>query len=176
MSMPSDDLLAQPLGASGYSRFVQRIRRRYADELALLPPGAPERAGMQITYDALQARGLDTGAALRVLRQLVMERLVVLDCDMAPTLVASRTTLPPGGADFPWDGPAENPLAPTLVASRAFGVALSLSRQKGALRLRPRLVKRESPRWALRVLRCRTRVPEDLHLRSSRDGRGSDGS
>ncbi|MDP3825084.1 MAG: hypothetical protein Q8Q74_00900, partial [Polaromonas sp.] len=98
MSMPSTDLLAQPLAASGYSRFVQRIRRRYADELALLPPGAPERAGMQITYDALQARGLDTGAALRVLRQLVMERLVVLDCDIAPTLVASRTALPPEGA------------------------------------------------------------------------------
>lgn len=81
MSMASIDLSAPPLAASGYSRFVQRIRRRYADELALLPPGAPGRAGMQITYDALQARGLDTGAALRVLRQLVMERLVVLDCD-----------------------------------------------------------------------------------------------
>ena len=81
MFMASIDLSAQLLAASGYSRFVQRIRRRYADELALLPPGAPERAGMQITYDALQARGLDTGAALRVLRQLVMERLVVLDCD-----------------------------------------------------------------------------------------------
>ncbi|WP_397408657.1 bifunctional [glutamate--ammonia ligase]-adenylyl-L-tyrosine phosphorylase/[glutamate--ammonia-ligase] adenylyltransferase [Polaromonas sp.] len=79
--MASIDLSAPPLAASGYSRFVQRIRRRYADELALLPPGAPGRAGMQITYDALQARGLDTGAALRVLRQLVMERLVVLDCD-----------------------------------------------------------------------------------------------
>ncbi|MBH2018029.1 MAG: cobyric acid synthase [Burkholderiales bacterium] len=27
---------------------------------------------------------------------------------VAPTLVASRTALPPGGADFPWGGPAEN--------------------------------------------------------------------
>ncbi len=105
MSMPSTDLSAQPLAASGYSRFVQRIRRRYADELALLPPGAPERAGMQITYDALLGRGLDTGAALRVLRQLVMERLVVLDCDH---------------------------VAPTLVASRAFGGALPLSSEEGA--------------------------------------------
>src|SRR6201991_78518 len=26
---------------SDYSRFVQRVRRRYAGELALLPPGAP---------------------------------------------------------------------------------------------------------------------------------------
>ncbi|WP_341921941.1 bifunctional [glutamate--ammonia ligase]-adenylyl-L-tyrosine phosphorylase/[glutamate--ammonia-ligase] adenylyltransferase [Polaromonas sp. YR568] len=92
MSLPSTDLSAQPLTASGYSRFVQRIRRRYADELALLPPGAPGRAGMQITYDALQARGLDTGAALRVLRQLVMERLVVLDCDggQAPLQVITK--------------------------------------------------------------------------------------
>ncbi|WP_341916178.1 bifunctional [glutamate--ammonia ligase]-adenylyl-L-tyrosine phosphorylase/[glutamate--ammonia-ligase] adenylyltransferase [Polaromonas sp. YR568] len=92
MSMPSTDLSAQPLAASGYSRFVQRIRRRYAAELALLPPGAPERAGMQITYDALQAGGLDTGAALRVLRQLVMERLVVLDCDggQAPLQVITK--------------------------------------------------------------------------------------
>jgi glutamate-ammonia-ligase adenylyltransferase len=69
--------------ASDYSRFVQRVRRRYAGELPLLPPGAPVRAGMQITLDALLARGLETGAALRVLRQLVMERLVVLDCDGA---------------------------------------------------------------------------------------------
>ena len=92
MSVPSTDLSAHPLTASGYSRFVQRIRRRYADELALLPPGAPGRAGMQITYDALQARGLDTGAALRVLRQLVMERLVVLDCDggQAPLQVITK--------------------------------------------------------------------------------------
>ncbi len=27
---------------------------------------------------------------------------------MAPTLVASRIALPPEGANFPWDGPAEN--------------------------------------------------------------------
>src|SRR6188474_3545014 len=70
-------------GASGYSRFVQRVRRRYAEWLPLLPPGAPVRAGMQLALDALLAQGLETGAALRVLRQLVMERLVVLDCDGA---------------------------------------------------------------------------------------------
>ena len=69
--------------SSAYSRFVQRIRRRYADELALLPAGTPSRPTMQTTYDALRARGHETGAALRVLRQLVIERLVVLDCDVA---------------------------------------------------------------------------------------------
>ena len=50
---------------------------------------------MQLAYDALQASGLDTGAALRVLRQLVMERLVVLDCDEleAPTPATASATL-----------------------------------------------------------------------------------
>ncbi len=80
----ADSLLSQPpsgVAASGYSRFVQRIRRRYAAEMPLLPEGAPVRATMQITLDALLARGLEVGAALRVLRQLVMERLVAMDCD-----------------------------------------------------------------------------------------------
>jgi glutamate-ammonia-ligase adenylyltransferase len=36
---------------------------------------------MQATLLALLHSGLDTGSAFRVLRQLVMERLVVLDCD-----------------------------------------------------------------------------------------------
>ena len=71
--------------ASGYSRFVQRIRRRYDAQRPLLQPGEPMRAGMERTLLALRAQGLDTGAALRVLRQLVIERLVVLDCEGLPT-------------------------------------------------------------------------------------------
>ena len=94
----------RPVATAAYSRFVQRIRRRYADQLHLLPPGEPVRATMQPTLDALLASGLETGAALRVLRQLVMERLVVLDCEMAPTLVAARTALPPEGAVPPKGG------------------------------------------------------------------------
>jgi len=39
--------LATPTAAvpahADHSRFVQRIRRRYADELGLLPPGLPRR-------------------------------------------------------------------------------------------------------------------------------------
>jgi len=66
---------------SQYSRFVQRIRRRYPSQMALLPAGAPIHAGMEHTLQALFAEGLLAGAALRVLRQLVLERLVVLDCD-----------------------------------------------------------------------------------------------
>ncbi|NMM07884.1 bifunctional [glutamate--ammonia ligase]-adenylyl-L-tyrosine phosphorylase/[glutamate--ammonia-ligase] adenylyltransferase [Polaromonas sp.] len=118
--------------ASAYSRFVQRIRRRYAQQLPLLPEGAPLRPAMQATLDALLASGLETGAALRLLRQLVLERLVVLDCDVAPTLPAARGSLPPEGAGLAWGGPALAAGAPTLPA--AYG---SLP-PEGALRLRPR--------------------------------------
>ena len=62
-----------------YSRFVQRIRRRYADHLHWLPPGAPVLSNMQAAFDSLRGPFPKTGDALRVLRQLVMERLVVLD-------------------------------------------------------------------------------------------------
>ena len=68
-------------GHSQYSRFVQRIRRRYASQMALLSRGAPIRSSMEHTLQVLFAEGLQAGAGLRVLRQLVMERLVVLDCD-----------------------------------------------------------------------------------------------
>ncbi len=64
-----------------YSRFVQRIRRRYVEHLGLLPAGAPVLAAMQSAYDALRVPFPKAGDALRVLRQLVMERLVVLDCE-----------------------------------------------------------------------------------------------
>ena len=49
------------------------------------------RVAMQGTLEALLESGLETGAALRVLRQLVMERLVVLDCDgQAPLAVVTQ--------------------------------------------------------------------------------------
>ena len=79
---------APGVALSGYSRFVQRLRRRYAADLALLPPGAPVRESMQTTLAALRERGADTGTALRTLRQLVMERLVTLDCDQQAPLAA----------------------------------------------------------------------------------------
>ena len=63
-----------------HSRFVQRLRRRYADVLPLLAPGAPTRDTLNAAFQALRATGLDTSAALRVLRQLTLERLAQLDC------------------------------------------------------------------------------------------------
>jgi [glutamine synthetase] adenylyltransferase / [glutamine synthetase]-adenylyl-L-tyrosine phosphorylase len=73
-------------GAAGHSRFVQRVRRRYAAELELLPPGAPDRDTMLATLSLLRSRGMDLGAALRTLRHLVLERLVVLDAERAAPL------------------------------------------------------------------------------------------
>ena len=64
---------------AAYSRFVQRLQRRYADWLPLLPPGEPTRQSLSEALTALVAKGLDTGAALRVLRQLTLERLAQLD-------------------------------------------------------------------------------------------------
>ena len=63
-----------------HSRFFQRLHRRYSAQWSLLAPGAPVHASMAQTLVALQDSGNDTGTALRVLRQLVLERLMRLDC------------------------------------------------------------------------------------------------
>ena len=73
--------VAPSLVQAGGSRFVQRIRRRYADELALLPPGVPDRAALTALIGRLCADGRSIGAALRVARQLTLERLAVLDVE-----------------------------------------------------------------------------------------------
>jgi len=78
------------------SRFTQRIRRRYALQLNQLPPGEPTRASMQALFAELQTTGMEIGAALRTVRQLVVERLVCLDCnDHAPlsTITGAMTEL-----------------------------------------------------------------------------------
>lgn len=68
-------------GQAEHSRFFQRLHRRYGQDLALLPPGAPTRATMEEAMAALRARGVDMASALRTVRQLVMERLIRLDCE-----------------------------------------------------------------------------------------------
>ncbi|MGM9424829.1 bifunctional [glutamate--ammonia ligase]-adenylyl-L-tyrosine phosphorylase/[glutamate--ammonia-ligase] adenylyltransferase [Hydrogenophaga sp. MI9] len=78
--------IALPARQAEHSRFVQRVRRRYEKELDCLPPGAPVKASMLACLATLRERGLPVPAALRVLRQLVMERLVVLDCEQDATL------------------------------------------------------------------------------------------
>lgn len=88
--LPATSLPATPRGAlpaetpaarADHSRFVQRIRRRYAQELALLPSGLPRRDEIITLIERLQSSGRPLGAALRVARQLVLERLAVLDIE-----------------------------------------------------------------------------------------------
>ena len=88
-----------------YSRFVQRLHRRYADVLPLLEPGAPTRATLESCFEALVLTGLDTSAALRVLRQLTLERLAHLDCARQASLdsvTRSMTWLAEVTLDIAW--------------------------------------------------------------------------
>jgi glutamate-ammonia-ligase adenylyltransferase len=71
--------LVTPL--SGHSRMCDRLRRRYETTLPMLPEGPPTHETMQVALANLLGQGMTLSAALRVVRQLVMERLVVLDCD-----------------------------------------------------------------------------------------------
>ena len=85
MSIPYPESPCNPsatfVHGAAHSRFYQRLHRRYEADLLLLPPGVPRWPSMEQAYDALRARGCDTGTALRVLRQLVMERLIQMDCE-----------------------------------------------------------------------------------------------
>lgn len=78
--------LPLPLVDAAHSRFVQRVRRRYAAERKLLPPGVPDAAVIDALIDRLLADGRALPAALRAARQLVIERLAVLDVECAATL------------------------------------------------------------------------------------------
>ncbi len=72
--------------AADHSRFVQRVRRRYAAELPLLAAGTPDVARIVALVRALEAGGRPLPAALRVTRQLVLERLAVLDVEQQAPL------------------------------------------------------------------------------------------
>jgi glutamate-ammonia-ligase adenylyltransferase len=91
----------EALGRAGtadaaHSRFVQRIRRRYAAERDALAPGLPDAQAMHGAVQALRSAGRDLPAALRVTRQLVLERLAVLDVEHGASLeevTGAMTTL-----------------------------------------------------------------------------------
>ena len=74
------------IARADHSRFVQRVRRRYADELPLLPPGAPDVQAITALVQTLQTGGRDLPCALRVARHLVVERLAVLDIEAGASL------------------------------------------------------------------------------------------
>ena len=91
--MQRSDPVEVPSARADHSRFVQRIRRRYADELSLLSPGAPGFDDIVALVARLQQGGRPLPAALRVARQLVLERLVVLDVEQAATLETVTATM-----------------------------------------------------------------------------------
>ena len=78
--------VSAPLAAADHSRFVQRVRRRYPAELQLLPAGLPDAATVTALVARLQAAGRTLPAALRVARQLVLERLTVADVEQGASL------------------------------------------------------------------------------------------
>src|SRR5574343_804891 len=103
----AQDLTVSPrlVDLASHSRFVQRLQRRYADLLPLLPAGAPTRDSLTDALAALRARGLALDAALRVLRQLTLERLVHLDTEQqAPldTVTRAMTWLAEVTLDAAW--------------------------------------------------------------------------
>ncbi|MBX9792878.1 MAG: glutamine-synthetase adenylyltransferase, partial [Burkholderiaceae bacterium] len=69
-----------------HSRFVQRIRRRYVDELPWLPEGLPRTAVISALIQRLVDAGRSLPSALRVTRQLVLERLAVLDIEQGASM------------------------------------------------------------------------------------------
>ena len=82
MNAPDTSLpLARGNALAAHSRFVQRVRRRYADQLQRLPAGLPDFATITALIAALEADGTPVMSALRVARQLVLERLAVLDIE-----------------------------------------------------------------------------------------------
>ena len=92
--LPLPNLLPHaPPSPSSHSRFAQRIRRRYQAQLPLLRPGIPDQTGIALLFDALRHSGEDIGAALRIARQLVLERLLCLDCEAGASLETVTTAM-----------------------------------------------------------------------------------
>ena len=89
--LQSDDAALQkfePKAAklSQHSRYAQRIRRRYASQLGLLPQGLPDLAAIAALYRSLHQQGFDCPQSLRITRQLVLERVLTLDTEGAATV------------------------------------------------------------------------------------------
>ena len=78
---PLSPTLLSPSLLSHHPRYAQRVRRRYADCLAFLPAGIITPETLQACYQRLLHTPYDSGAALRITRALVLERLVQRDCD-----------------------------------------------------------------------------------------------
>ena len=85
--------LPPPVTDAAHSRFVQRVRRRWPAELALLAPGAPGFDEITALVQALRDGGRDLPSAMRVARHLVLERLAVLDVEQGASLQTVTATM-----------------------------------------------------------------------------------
>ena len=83
MGKRTDSRSLQPLSEG--SRFFQRLQRRYADVFKSLPHETPSREVLEQAYAVLLGQ-FEVGAALRVLRQWTMHRLIQLDCEQKAPL------------------------------------------------------------------------------------------
>ncbi len=82
-----------PTAAAEHSRFVQRVRRRWPEALALLAPGAPEAGSISALIEALLGGGHELPAALRIARHVVLERLAVIDVEQGAPLASVTTAM-----------------------------------------------------------------------------------
>ena len=85
MGSPIDSTQAL-LAAAAHSRLVQRVRRRHGDRLTWLEPGLPTTVTITALVERLHRDGQTLAAALRVARQLVLERMAVLDIEQQASL------------------------------------------------------------------------------------------
>jgi glutamate-ammonia-ligase adenylyltransferase len=74
--------------SADYSRYVQRVRRRFGTDIAALAPGVPDAVSIDRLIERFVGEGRALGAALRVTRHAVIERLAVLDVEHAAPLEA----------------------------------------------------------------------------------------
>jgi [glutamine synthetase] adenylyltransferase / [glutamine synthetase]-adenylyl-L-tyrosine phosphorylase len=83
---PVPTAMKTAVASADHSRFVQRVRRRYGAELPLLEAGVPQRAKIGALIERLRSAGRTLPVALRVARQLVLERLAVFDVEQGAPL------------------------------------------------------------------------------------------
>ena len=91
--MTGDVAPAQPMRLMQPTRFMQRLHRRYQDQLNLLPAGAPGHAAFAVAQATLLGQGLTPAEALRVLRQITLARLADLDCQQGASLALVTQTM-----------------------------------------------------------------------------------
>jgi [glutamine synthetase] adenylyltransferase / [glutamine synthetase]-adenylyl-L-tyrosine phosphorylase len=87
------DLHNASTASADYSRYVQRVRRRFGVEMAALATGVPDRASIETLVASLLQQGRALGSALRIARHAVIERLVGLNGEQAAPLEAVTSAM-----------------------------------------------------------------------------------